>query len=123
MDMPSDPRLVIANVLAGMASALVTVYVIAGLQTMLPANVVGISTRDVRGGICPVAEKTVILCVGNAVRKCHNSHSVCCDSIGRFGLNASSGIIIAFIFGLGTIGLGVAKGIETTRIAATAVSK
>lgn len=43
--------------------------------------------------------------------------------LGDIGVSASSGIIIAFIFGLATIGLGVAKGIRTAKIAAAAVSR
>jgi multisubunit Na+/H+ antiporter MnhF subunit len=49
-DVSSDQRLVIAKVLAGAALALIAVYVIAGPQTMLPANVVGISNLVISVG-------------------------------------------------------------------------
>ena len=122
--MLSDPRLVIANVLAGTALALVTVYVIAGLQTMLPANVVGISTLVMSVGAFVLSLKKRSYSVSVMLSANGIIHAVSAAIVlGDIGLSASSGIIIAFIFGLGTIGLGVAKGIETTRIAATAVSR
>lgn len=121
--MSSDPRLVIANVLAGAALALVTVYVIAGMQTMLPANVVGISTLVMSVGAFVLSLKKRSYSVSVMLSANGIIHAVSAAIVLGDSADASSGIIIAFIFGLGTIGLGVAKGIETTRIAATAVSR
>jgi hypothetical protein len=115
--MPSDPRLVIANVLAGTALALVTVYVIAGLQTMLPANVVGISILVMSVGAFVLSLKKLSYSVSVMLSANGIIHAVSAAIVlGDIDLSASSEIIIAFIFGLGTIGLGVAKGIETARI-------
>lgn len=115
--MSSDPRLVIANVLAGTALALVVVYVIAGPQTMLPANVVGISTLAMAVGAFALSLKKRSYSVSVMLSTNGIIHAVSAAmALGDTGSSASSGIIIAFAFGLGTIGLGVAKGIETARI-------
>jgi hypothetical protein len=121
--MPSDSRLVIAKVLAGAALALVTVYVIAGPQRMLPANVVGISTLVISVGAFVLSLKKRSYSVPVMLSANGIIHAVSAAIVlGDTSVSASLGIIIAFIFGLATIGLGVAKGIETTRIPATAVS-
>src|SRR5688572_32498266 len=109
--MPSDSRLVIAKVLAGTALALVTVYVIAGPQTMLPANVVGISTLVISVGAFVLSLKKRSYSVPVMLSANGIIHTVPAAMVlGDIGVSASSGLIIAFIFGLATIGLGVAKG-------------
>ena len=119
MDVSSDPRLVIAKVLAGAALALVTVYVITGPQTMLPANVVGISTLAISAGafVLSLRKRSYFVSVMLSANGIIHAVSV----FGDLGVNSSLGQVIAFIFGLVTIGLGVAKGIETARIGSRAV--
>jgi hypothetical protein len=121
--MPSDSRLVIAKVLAGAALALITVYVIAGPQTMLPANVVGISILviTVAAFVLSLRKRSYLVPVMLSVNGIIHTVSAVIV-LGDF-VNTSSGPIIAFIFGLVTIGLGVSQGIGTTMIAATTVSR
>jgi hypothetical protein len=121
--MPSDSRLVIAKVLAGVALALTTVYAIVGPQTMLPANVVGISTLVISVGafVLSLRKRSYLVPVMLSINGIIHAVSAAIV-LGDF-VNASLGPIIAFIFGLVTIGLGVAKGIGTTRIAATTASR
>lgn len=115
--MPSDSRLVIAKVLATASLALVTIYVIAGPQTLLPANVVGISTLVISVGAFVLSLKKRSYSVPVMLSANGIIHAVSAAIVlGDMGVSTSSGIIIAFIFGLATIGLGVAKGIETARI-------
>ncbi|MGH9991146.1 MAG: hypothetical protein ACREAZ_00660 [Nitrososphaera sp.] len=110
------------KVLAGAALALVIVYVLAGPQTMLPANVVGISTLVISVGAFVLSLKKRIYSVPVMLSANGIIHAVSAAIVlGDTSAGASLGIIIAFIFGLATIGLGVANGIGTARIAATAV--
>lgn len=119
--MPPDSKLVIANVLAGTALALVAVYVIASPQTILPANVVGISTLVMSIGAFVLSLKKRSYLVPIMLSTIGVIHTV--FAIKDFWVNESLGTIIAFIFGLATIGLGVAKGVGTARIAMTPVSR
>jgi hypothetical protein len=118
MDVSSDPRLVVAKVLAVAALALVTVYVIAGPQTILPANVVGISTLVISVGafVLSLRKRSYFVSVMLSTNGIIHAVSV----LGDLGVSSSLGPVIAFIFGLVTIGLGVAKGIETARIGSKA---
>jgi hypothetical protein len=122
--MLSDSRLVIAKVLAGAALALIIAYVIAGPQIILPANVVGISILAISAGSFVLALRkrsysVPVMLTANGI--IHATAAVV--ALGDVGASASPGPFIAFIFGLATIGLGVAKGIGTTRIPATTVSR
>lgn len=115
--MPSNSRIVIANVLAGTALVLVAVYVIAGPQTTLPANVVGISTLAISVGAFALSLKKQSYSVPAMLAANGIIHTASAAmELADTGSGASSGIMIAFIFGLGTIGLGVAKAIETACI-------
>jgi multisubunit Na+/H+ antiporter MnhF subunit len=115
--MQSDSRLVIAKVLAGAALAMVIVYVIAGPQTMLPASVVGISTLviSVVAFVLSLRKRSYLVPVMLSANGIIHTVSAAI-ALGHLGVSASSGPLIAFIFGLLTIGLGVAKGIGTVRI-------
>lgn len=112
--MPPDSKLVIANVLAGTTLALVAVYVIAGPQTTLPANVVGISILVMSVGAFVLSLKKRSYSVPIMLSANGVIHTV--FAIIDFGVNESLGTIIAFIFGLAAIGLGVAKSVGTARI-------
>lgn len=120
--MPSDSRLVIAKVLAGAALALVIVYALAGPQTMLPANAVGISTIAISVGAFVLSLKKRTYSVPVMLSANGIIHTAFA-AIAFGDTSTSLGIVIAFIFGLATTGLGVAKGVGTARMAATAVSR
>jgi hypothetical protein len=125
-----DSRIVVAQVLAGAALVLILVEAIAGPQMLTPGHMVNTSTTGHMVGIIA----TVLSAAAFALSRKKRSYLVpglllatgiistthIMTFLGDFSIITFPGPIVGFIFGLVILGLGVAKSIETARMAAAA---